>query len=206
MNETPSWARRFTTAADIVGTPTGKVSLRPFPGGQKVGVLSPLNNLTFSEQTCTKQALLASYPANALAEGDGNPHNVCVDITTPSARLRCGVQLFWRRRGVISDQPTILGGTPATATLYATGVDPTNGGRGNMQVIQTYNLPASIQIDPAYRAVRLVVKVQVGNVGEVYECDLELVANWEPVVEMSSMELNRLYSACTMNVPQTVLI
>lgn len=193
-----AWQDQYTRAENRLGTPTGRVSARPFPGGQKIGRTPVINNTPFSGQSNSKIVSIASYNGSSVTSGSGT---AVVDIKTPSSRLTCGIQIFVERNGILSELPVLPGAVVCSATLLAMGVNPLTGYQTPLQALAAFNPPFSFQVDPAFRAVRLAVTIDYRN--WVYSSSfttgvLKVLATWEPNVDMASDELNRLQQLCSM--------
>ena len=201
-----SWARAYSLGEQIIGKPTGK-TVRPFPGGQKVG-FPTVQNSPFSGQANSKVIEIARYDsANEASPLSGS---INVDISTPSNRLRCGVSVYFEFQSELVTTTPIAGATPLAVSLIAIAVNPQNGQSSPMQVIGSANGPNSFAIDPIYRDVRLVAQVNTLNLDytsmNITLARLMVIANWEPNVELAADELNRLYGMCSISTPRAVSV
>jgi hypothetical protein len=197
-----SWQDQYTRAENRLGVPNGRATVRPFPGGQKIGRSPVINNQPFSGQSNTKIVSVASY--NQALSGSGT---ATVDIRTPSSRLKCAIQVFVERDGLISEAPVLVGAIPCVATLRALGVNPLTGNHAEMQPLATFNPPYVYQVDPGFREVRLGITLDYRNwqySATFVRGTLKVSASWEPNVEMGYEELNSLQALCSITVPDVV--
>lgn len=198
-----SWFGEYTEAKNRTGTPHGRINGRGnLAGDLKIGRAPAINNAPFSGQSNSKIVSICQYNASTT----GNEVSV-IDILTPSSRLTTGIQVFVERDDVIDSGPVLAGAVPLVGTIYALGVNPLTGGRNQMQVLATFNPPFVYQIDPAYRAVRLVLALDYRNFA--YSATfgrgtLKVAASWEPNVELDSAEANRLASLCSISIPTPI--
>lgn len=197
-----AWQDSYTTAENRLGVPNGRALRRSFPGGQKIGRTPVIDNAGFSGQANAKLVSVCNY--NGATSGAGT---ATIDINTPSSRLTCGVQVFVERDGMISEAPVAVGAIPIAGTLSAMGVNPLTGNHMQLQPIASFQPPYAFQVDPAYRQVRLGLTLEYRN--WVYSATfvkgtLKVCATWEPNVEMSSDELNRLMAMCSIQCPGSV--
>lgn len=194
-----SWAKDYQVAENIINQPTGKTT-RPFPGGQKVGNLN-VPNAPFSAQTLARSVTIAAYanPVNPVSKVQ------VLEISTPSRRLACGVQCYFEFDAPLTGLP-LPGATPLALSLIELGVNPQNGQSTAMRVVGTLNGPGSFDVEPIYRDVRLVAEIDSNNLDwaamGLNAARLIVVANWEPNTPMAPDELARLYSLCSLSVPQ----
>lgn len=199
-----AWFNEYTEAQNRVNTPHGRVNFRGnITGGLKLGVMPSINNVPFSGQSNSKIVSIVQYNNSTALTGQ----QCVLDILTPSSRLTTGIQVFIERDDIISQIPVLPGAVPVVATINALAVNPLTGGRNQMQALATFNPPFVYQVDPAYRAVRLVLDLDYRN--WVYNANfsrgtLKVAASWEPNVEMDPYEVNRLQALCSISIPTPV--
>ena len=200
------WAKAYQVGRTNVDYPHGATK-RPFPGGQKIGANLPMLNAPFSAQAQSKVVQIADYNSG-LVGSDPRTGDVIVDIASPSRRVALGLQLFFEWGDINGTVLPIPGASPLTSELLEVGINPLSGSRTPMAVIASKTGPASYEVDPVYRGVRLIVHVSSFNLDYtamgIETARLMLGINWEPNVLMAPDELARLYALTEITIPQTI--
>jgi len=201
---TNQWAQDYQIGENIINQPTGK-TVRPFPGGQQIGRGLPTQNNPWGAQANTKVVTLAQYDSANVSAPLSKTQVVI--ISTPSRRVACGLQIYFEFGTPVSGAP-IPGITPLVGSVVQLAVNPQNGQTSTMKTVGSFNGPDSIALDPIYRDVQLVANIDTNNLDYtsmgISYARLMLIANWEPTVEISDAELNRLYGLCSVTNPNPV--
>lgn len=202
------WTRQYLTGRDrnrakpyngyLGGTPKNFVT--------PVGASPVFSQLPNARQSRTEQVDLCEYTVN---ESDPEPKLVSVDLFTPSPRLTTTVQVFVERAGVIGGGPIVAGIYPCTVNIFALSINPTSGNVSRLQALHAFNPPYALQIQPGYKAVRVVATVEKDNwdFPEGFNgAYLRLSCAWEPNTFVEQEELQRLYAACSISTIQPVVV
>lgn len=204
-----NWTQKYVTAAERNGVKSSgfRFGQRPNAVNGVVGKHVVFGQLPNARQAATEVVTLCQYTVN-----ESNPvsREVAVDVFTPSSRLTCSLQVFVEASDRITSEPAIPGAIPCVANIFALAINPTTGNPVRLNNITTFNPPRAIQIDPGYRAVRLVAEVSKDNwdfpVGGFNGAYLRLSVAWEPNVFMEQEELQRLYASCRTSSVEAVIL
>lgn len=197
----------FATADNYQNTPHGGQG-HARVGQLKIGRSPVLDNMPFSYQTNSQRRTVAYYPDSQNIPDPAKTGTVILSIVTPSNRLRPGVQIFPVPMGTVN--PPGIGAVACRFTLLAVGQDPTFGIRHQSQPVFSGNAPyVSSPTDwPTYRQLDLQIDCDSRNWNwnGLEKGSLCVVVNWEPTVDMSEDELNRLRAYCSVTVPAPLVL
>lgn len=197
-DDSKCWTDQYITAgqrhgAKLDGNAPGA---RPRNYAAPVGKGAPVFAKSLSGgQSRTETVDLVEYTVN---EGPTIFKDASVDIYTSSPRLSATLTLFIERKGSIGDQ-VIAGPVACPATVHALGINPNTGSVYRLQGLHNFTPPFALQLATGYKAVRLVVTVGKGNwdfAAGFNGATMRLSVAWEPNVEISDEELQRLYAGC----------
>lgn len=205
----PDWTKSFSTQANSRGKP-GLKGLK-IPSGIG-GVKCMPRNLTFTEKHAL-QKTLARYVLGGEGGSTGTK-NLIASVYSPSNRLRCKITVAFEPDNQSSSDPA-FGATAPTWTIRAMHRNPETGRETPLQIAYptsgSQSLPDAYEFDSAVELLRVTATVSDTSFASSYvpntqRCNVVIVAQWEPNVEMSNTERDALYALCSITYGNPTLI